>query len=168
MVCVCVCVPGRVEEMALRPRPEASLFIYCLWKSPSVMKRLRARGGKAWRPDQQGTGDHVSSFLSVERVCAHTVLGCACARSPASGGPWYVPLRVCAFVCPCMRVHASVCPCVFKSVRARVVTVCAYRTLVCDVTPATLVAACGHRKTWMTPGYASCLLCDLRPAMHAF
>ena len=48
-VCVCVCVfPGHVEEMALRPRPEASLFIYCLWKSPSVMKCLRATGGKAW------------------------------------------------------------------------------------------------------------------------
>lgn len=110
----------------------------------------------------------MSSSLSVERVCAHTVLEVPVPvrlRLGDRGMCRSVCVRLCALAC---LIHASVCPCVFKSVRARVVTVCAYRTLGCDVTPATLVAACGLRKTWVTPGHASCLLCDLRPAMHAF
>lgn len=45
---VCVC-GGDVEEAALRGRTEGSLFICCLWKSPSVMKLPpKGRGGKDW------------------------------------------------------------------------------------------------------------------------
>ena len=37
------------DEVALRGRTEASLFIYCLWKSQSVMKLPpKGRGGKDW------------------------------------------------------------------------------------------------------------------------
>lgn len=43
-----VCVVG-VLAAALRGRPEASLFVYCLWKPPSVMKSSpKGRGGRDW------------------------------------------------------------------------------------------------------------------------
>lgn len=106
-VCVCVCnvwcvyvcvFPGRVEQMALRPRPEASLLIYCLWKSPSVMKCLRARGGQTSRA--QGTMCPPSCVLS--RVCAHTsAWACLCPLACV----WGIAVRA----SPCVRLCALAC-----------------------------------------------------------
>lgn len=115
-VCVhtLVCMWGwsrGAEEAALRGRTEASLFIYYLWKSPSVMKLPpKGRGGKD-----------------------RTLLNLAVWADGAEAGPvrqlvtgcWLPPLRVTVssstsvlrnyvstYVCVFMHVYISICPCV--------------------------------------------------------
>lgn len=122
-----LCVYGRGMGV-LRGRTEASLFIYYLWKSPSVMKLSpKGRGGK----DRTLLNLAVWADGTGAGPVRQLVTGCWLppSRVTVSSSPSVLRNCVSICVCVCMHVYISIFPCVCMYTCAfKCVHVCAYVT----------------------------------------